>query len=49
MDHTAFWDWPFTGPGKGYGAGTANIIDYIGSLTPSQYTGPYNHMVRVDV
>jgi hypothetical protein len=45
MDHLPFWSWPKTGAGQGYGGGTADIIDYVGSLNPSQYTGPYNHLV----
>lgn len=47
MDHLPFWHWPPTAAGTGLGQGTYDIIEYVGTLNPSQFTGPYNHMVRV--
>lgn len=46
MDHLPFWHWGPTGAGSGLGCGTSEIIDYVGTLNPSQFTGPYNHMVQ---
>lgn len=46
MDHLPFWNWGPTGAGSGLGCGTSEIIDYVGTLNPSQFTGPYNHMVQ---
>lgn len=47
MDHIPFWDWTKPLPlaaGQGFGQGTLNIIDYMATLVPSQWTAPYAWM-----
>ncbi|EDQ92942.1 uncharacterized protein MONBRDRAFT_30876 [Monosiga brevicollis MX1] len=44
MDHIPFWHFPPKAAGYGFGQGTADIIEYIATLNPSNLTGPYNWM-----
>eukprot|EP00045_Choanoeca_perplexa_P006845 m.59304 g.59304 ORF g.59304 m.59304 type:complete len:410 (-) comp13816_c0_seq3:32-1261(-) len=44
MDHIPFWRFPNEAAGKGFGQGTADIIDYVATLNPSTLTSPYNVM-----
>lgn len=45
MDHIPFWHFPGDAAGRGFGQGTADVIEFIGTLDLSNKTGPYNHMV----
>eukprot|EP01147_Barroeca_monosierra_P006997 gene6997-7629_t len=44
MDHIPFWHFPGDAAGRGFGQGTADVIEFIGTLDLSNKTGPYNHM-----
>lgn len=45
MDHLPLYNFPFhTALGKGFGQGVINIIDYIGTLTPSSFVKQYGWM-----
>ena len=46
MDHLPLWASPTKAAGAGFGQGTSEIIEYIGTIDPGNFTGPYNHMVR---
>ena len=47
MDHLPFWHFPPDAAGVGFGQGTGDIIEYMASLTPSQYSKPYGWLVGV--
>jgi len=44
MDHLPFWHFPPNAAGHGLGQGTADVIEYIGTLDLTNNTGPFNHM-----
>eukprot|EP01113_Clastostelium_recurvatum_P013868 TRINITY_DN1746_c0_g1_i2.p1 TRINITY_DN1746_c0_g1~~TRINITY_DN1746_c0_g1_i2.p1 ORF type:complete len:260 (-),score=37.62 TRINITY_DN1746_c0_g1_i2:83-862(-) len=44
MDHIPFWHYPHSGAGLGYGGGTRDIIEYVGTLNPSTFVRQYGWM-----
>ena len=38
MDHLPFWSFPAESAGVGFGEGTADIIEWMAALRPSQWT-----------
>ena len=42
QDHLPFWHFPPKAAGMGLGQGTGDIIEYVASVQPSRYVGPYN-------
>ena len=44
QDHLPFWEFPPLAAGAGFGQGTLDIINYMATLVPSQWVGPYSWM-----
>ena len=44
MDHLPFWEINTHASGTGFGQGVADIIEYIATLTPSAFSGPFAWM-----
>jgi alpha-galactosidase len=44
MDHLPLWSWPADAAGNGFGQGTKQIINYIGTLKPSSFVKQYGWM-----
>lgn len=45
MDHLPFWHFAADAAGQGFGQGTGDIIEYMASIKPSQYSKPYGFLV----
>lgn len=44
MDHLPFWHYPPQAAGVGYGQGSSDIIEWMGSLDPSKWQRTYGWM-----
>ena len=46
QDHLPFWHFPPLAAGTGFGQGVGDIIEYMATIQPGQYSKPFGWLVR---